>query len=171
MLYMSNRFLRSNSILALAITPVIASTSVSAQETCSPFTLVSTGEGRSVEYIDIGVEGSSRADKRIGVRDLTAQDGSAVGQARWILTVLEPKGEGSGASYIDWVFSLPDGVLFAKGLKAVTSAPDDTSKQSSDNSDQFAIVGGTGVFAGARGTHTKSLDGLKEIYSIEITCE
>ncbi len=142
-----------------------------AQATCSPLTLVSSGETRSVEYIDIGAEGGSIADKRIGVRGLAAEDGSPSGQLRWVLTVVKPYSEDGGASFVEGVFALPDGHIFIRGFLGIGNAPADTAIQSYDQPGQFAVIGGTGAYAGARGISSSTFDGMKETYHLEITCD
>lgn len=159
--------------LATTLLTSILTTDGLAQGSCEPFSVVSTGDGRTVEYIDHGAPGSSLGDQRIGVRVLTAEDGSPAGTLHWVLTVMHPQPDGTGTVYLELTFFLPDGELFTKGIRAVTNAPEDTARQSTDRSAQTAIIGGTGAYAGARGTYEQfsSPNGIGETYVLDISCD
>ena len=164
------------SMLAAVVAVIVAiattMTSAHAKGSCAPFAVVSTGDNRSVEYIDNGADGHSRGDQRIGVRRLVTETGNPAGELRWILTVLESRGESGGTADVELYFAMPDGTLFTKGMRTLTSAPDETAKQSTDRSVQTAVVGGTGVYAGARGAYKQISHGnLKETYLFNITCD
>ncbi|WP_421724438.1 hypothetical protein [Bauldia sp.] len=159
--------LRSGAVLAVVLGT--SAGSIAASE-CVPFEIVSDGSDRTVEYIDHGAEGPSLGDRRIGRRSaaVSGQDGTAT--VRWIVESVSPDGEEPSivADQVAYIFD--DGTLFTRKIGPRIGAAPDVEGVSSGGG-EGAVVGGTGVFAFARGTYEITRDGLTSTIRFDIRCD
>ena len=169
---MMNQTLR---VLALT-TAILGFNTVAAgaqtSDACTPFTVMSDGSQRTVEYFDIGDEGPGAGDMRIGRRALINEAGDSVGYHRWVLIHLDaPPGPGERSeSYGMHVLNLDDGQIHYQVLTEVVESPEKTEQASVGNFTGI-IVGGTGGYSFARGTVDLSVDGLKSTHVFNIRCD
>ena len=163
------------SFIAGALAAVLlASTTYSAQGSgeCEPFTVISDGSSRTVEFVDVGANGPGPGDQRIGYRALADQDGNPVGHYRWIVTVLNEPGEDGtpGESFYDYVMVLDDGHIGYNRLVQTSSPAQDTGQIAWDTTQAAIVTGGTGSYARASGTVTISRDGMTVMMDLDIAC-
>jgi len=138
---------------------------------CSVFELRSTGEDRKVTYIDVGAKGESHGDGRIGFRTLRTPDGEAVGTMRWIVTILEPaQGQEQGVGLHEAFFVLAKGTITTRHVYSAGSPISDTTRVSIPASLEREVVGGTGLYLGARGVQKVMVDGKRTHYTFDIKC-
>jgi len=146
-------------------------TSASAAE-CGPFVALGAGESRSVSYVDIGDQGLSQGDMRLGGRRLADQSGDPMGAYSWILTLQEPPDEnGQGAVQINANMELDGGQLMMQAFSRNSGRLDDIDAVVVRPPVEFAIVGGTGVFAAASGTARLILSGSDAVFVTDVHCD
>ncbi|MEM7443547.1 MAG: hypothetical protein AAF414_09495 [Pseudomonadota bacterium] len=142
-------------------------------DACQPFTVVSDGSDRTVDYIDNGAPGPSAGDQRIGYRSLADQDGNPVGHYRWIGTVLNQPGDDGtvGESVYEYIMALGDGHIGYHRLVQTDSPAQDTSGVAWDTTQSAIVTGGTGAYAFAHGTVTISRDDMVVTMEFDIACD
>lgn len=141
-----------------------------AYETCAPMEIYSDGANRAVEFIDLGEAGPSVGDMRIGKRRLLDGDGNEVGQIRWTILSLNNPDEPGATIEISSVAFLDSGKIYLKNHLEITGDIDDTTKVSAPDLKAGIVLGGTGVFSGARGTYSVADDGLNALITIDMSC-
>ncbi|MEM7445244.1 MAG: hypothetical protein AAF414_18130 [Pseudomonadota bacterium] len=158
--------------LALAATTWTVSAPASDRTSCEDFTVYSDGSMRTVTYVDHLPEGTSIGDQRIGYRSLSESDGNAVGDFRWILTVLEvgeSEGDATHTSSTGTI-TFPEGsIFFVRLASPATDEPAAVDQIIAPN--DLAIIGGSGAFEGARGTIGRDIDGVATTFSFDIECD
>ena len=146
----------------------------SAQEACAPFT-VGTNDERIVVAHDSEPEGPSLGDVRLGERVLVDADGTSVGTSRWTITLLDPDHGGDPSHLLVKSYAIFDsGVLISEHILTQTVDGILTTDLTIARESEGAVLGGTGVFANARGTMTLLLQGGGPIdldYLYDISCE
>lgn len=139
---------------------------------CEPFVAYGAGESRSVAYVDIGGSGLSQGDMRLGGRRLADAEGSPLGAYSWILTLLEPPDEnGLGGVEIEAYLELADGLVMLQTLSRNIGRLDDVDAVVVQPPLEFAIVGGTGAYAGAEGTTRLILVGADAVFVVDVSCD
>lgn len=139
---------------------------------CEPFVAYGAGDSRSVAYIDVGEAGLSQGDMRLGGRRLVDDEGQPIGAYSWVLTLQEPPDEdGRGAVSINAYLELADGQVMLQTLARNTGQLDDVDAVVVRPPIEFAIVGGTGVYAGAEGTTRLILAGADAVFVTDIYCD
>lgn len=145
-----------------------------AQEACQPFTLTSL-EGRIVVTVDLGTEGPSLEDRRVGERIIGDVDRNPVGEVRWEITLLDPDPQGAPThNLLRMFFFLDNGTILAEGVHTPARHMHNTDKVSI-NRTELIVLGGTSAFRHAQGMiemHPDA-DGDPEhlVYDVDITCE
>ncbi len=141
---------------------------------CEPFTLVTAGGNRAVEFVDVGSDGPGPGDMRIGYRSFVDQAGNPAGHLRWITTVLnEPGDDGTpGESYEVNVALLDNGHIGFHRLIQTTNPAQDTGQivWSPTELDSGFITGGTGAYAGAQGVVRLIRDGRSVTAEFDLDC-
>jgi hypothetical protein len=138
---------------------------------CRVFDLHSTGEDRKVTYVDVATKGESHGDGWIGFRTLRTPNGEAFGTTRWIVTVLEPAhGQEQGIGLHEAFFLLPKGMIATRLVYTADNPLSDPTKVSIPASHEREVIGGTGVYLGARGLQNVTVDGKGTHYSFDIKC-
>lgn len=141
----------------LAIFAAIPGTSADGERACETFTVYSPAETFSLHFSDLDGDGrASVGDKRVGQSVLTDVDGNKVGTRYVSNTLREVNADGEvGARSIEMVFALEDGTIFVSyDISAPPRANFDIAGKSMAprRVHTMTVVGGTGVFAGARGS-------------------
>lgn len=143
---------------------------------CQPFEALVSGNASERIFVDIDKSGApSSGDKRLVAGDLADLDGNPIGVQYVVGNMVEGEESGRlGATVIDHIFVLNDGVIFAAGAQAPPPgvALHDTSKLAFNAGDvvQRAILGGTGAYSGARAglAMTRTERGLE--LDFDLTC-
>lgn len=150
-------------IVIAAGAAILSNTSAMSAEghLCQSLDVYSSGEFREAHAIDIDGEGTvSAGDKRIGHRVLQDTSGAKIGDRYYATTIRAVDEKGYAVSrFTETVNIIADGAIFT--TKERIGGKDMTSK----------ISGGTGRFAGARGTVSVERDGSENIYHFQLTCE
>jgi len=157
----------------LAVAAVYLAGPAAAFEFCSEKTLYTTDAGRQVTFVDVGTEGPSIGDQRIGQKDLLDSAGEKVGVFRWVATIVQmSEGEDKPVYRVKKSYELEDGILFGAAIDNVKSPVGDTSMVSIV-SGQTSILGGVGRFANVTGTkrHERHPDTGAFTYHFDIECE
>lgn len=142
---------------------------------CEAFTITTPAEGRIVSYHEVGQDGPGPGDVRPGVRSLVDADGSAIGQLRWYETLIGPEGDpaAGSVSVVRYYLMLPDGTLLAEHLNLADKARSDLARPPIE-AGELIILGGTGAYAGARGTMSQKVgadgDPLQVVYTVNLIC-
>jgi len=166
-------------MMRLFATTIAAATSMampfSASAACDPFVVYGPGEQREAYYVDLGEEGPNVGDMLIGRRGLQDADGNPLGAIHWHDNVQALDANGVATSIDSHiVLVLDDGVIFSVGD---ISIPSQVASHSERNG--FApsavvtwdIVGGTGAYAGTRGTITAEAEGDDNLIRVDLTCD
>lgn len=145
------------------------------QSACDPFSFIATAEGRIVSYHQLGRDGPGPGDIRPGVRVLTDADGTHIGQLRWYETLIGPEGEvgAERVSVVRYYVLLSEGTILGEYLNlSERDRPDVT--RPPIGTDEVIILGGTGAYAGARGTMRQTVDTdgdpLRVAYDVNFVC-
>lgn len=142
---------------------------------CEELRITAAGEGRIVSYHEVGPDGPGPGDVRPGLRNLVDDDGNTIGQLRWYETLIGPDGDpdGGSVSVVRYYVMLPEGMILAENLNLAQKPRADLAAPPIEAA-HVIILGGTGVYAGARGTmkQTVGVDGdpLKVVYDVEFVC-
>ncbi len=148
---------------AVAATPVMA---------CDPFVAHGAGDTRSVAYVNVGEETLSQGDMRLGGRTLNDDDGEPLGVYSWVSTLQEPPDEnGSGTVAIDLYLELEGGQIMTHALTRNTGRFDDLDAVIVQPPIEFAIVGGTGDYARARGISRLIVSGSDTVFVVDVFCD
>ena len=156
-------------VAMLALLP----TSLFAQQTCESFT-ARTNDDRIVTTFDAGTEGPSIGDVRVGSRALLDSDGNEVGRSRWIISPLGFDDDEVPIHYEVRAYHIyDDGVL---AYVVPNTQPRTHLLQGSPTmipDTEGIIVGGTGVFANARGTITisRTKEPIELEFKYSIACD
>jgi allene oxide cyclase-like protein len=106
--------------------------------------LVLTEKIVNVTQLDLGGSGWTQGDRAVYRSDLLDKDGKPVGTAGGECVVFDPKQEGFGVTNCLGYMNLAGGQLVFSGLVENLAGKEE--------SGTVAITGGTGQYAGARGT-------------------
>ena len=139
---------------------LVSSAFAGSNKVCNEFSVISTGEFRQAQTIDVDASGAdSPGDKRIGSRVLVDGDGNKVGQRFWVGIYHEFGPDGKDLRRTTEVVNvLKAGAVFSTKLRV--GGKDLPSK----------INGGTGEFSGATGTVKVSHEGKLNIYKFRVNC-
>lgn len=136
---------------------------------------ISPADSREVYFTDVDRDGRvSVGDKRVGRRGLKDATGNNIGDRYWIITVDRIDRPGTAVQrHQEIVNVFEDGVIFASyDIGAPNKTTDVTDRVSLPQGDNvMTIVGGTGAYAGARGTIAAKVDGNNISLSFDLTCK
>lgn len=127
---------------------------------CKEFDLVSTGEQRQVQYVDLDESGGNSAgDKLIGFRVLLDTAGNRAGERYFVGSIHDVSADGKDIRRTTEVVNvLKTGAIFT--TKERLAGKDLPSR----------INGGTGEFTGATGTVKVRRDGTSNVYHFRVNC-
>ena len=130
------------------------------EKECQEFDVISTGEFRQTQYVDLDESGTnSPGDKLIGFRVLVDSDGNRVGERYFTGLIHEISTDGKDVRRTTEVVNvLQAGAIFT--TKQRVAGLDLPSK----------INGGTGDFTGATGTVKVTRDGTNNVYHFRVNC-
>lgn len=173
---MRNTIQSSAFLVSITIATFSSGAAYSDSETkCEDFEVTAPGAGRIVSYHSLGDSGSQAGDIRPGLRNLVNQNDEVIGQLRWYETMIGPTGDehADTVSVVRYYMLLPDGTILAETLNVANKDRLDTSRPPLEF-DQLIILGGTGAYAGVRGTMSQKIgseaDPLQVTYSISFVC-
>ncbi len=155
------------SVLAAALAAAILSTTAAyaAGPACGSFTLV--GGEKAVNAIDNPPAGKSIGDVRAGWRKLADESGKPVGEVHFVATMTAPGDKTHGDALSgDYFVNLSDGWIAAMTFYTLANAADTSQKAGNAT---LIVTGGTGPYAGARGTITIEA-GTAPRYVFDLTC-
>ncbi len=160
----------ASGFIAMTIVSVLGFTAsvYAAPETCADFKLKRNNDSRKVQFVDHGAEGVSVGDQRIGYLRLQDENGTDVGELRWIATVVEvDESSGDAKTSSQNFISLPGGVIHSvrPAESVMTSAQSETERNTSG--DHF-IIGGSGIFANATGTMSRIAN---DVHEFRVSCD
>ena len=169
---------RSGNAAMLSVLVVLGiatmSSAAAAQDSCEPFTVSNVMDERIVAFLNQGAEETGPGDMRIGYMPLVDGAGNRVGHQRWNLLVLDPilpEDEGRAQQRIvTEVLVFDKGEIFIMAIPSAANPPQETG-QPSVRSFEGAVVGGTGVFAFARGTATRTFGDGTASFELNIRCD
>ncbi|MEO1733791.1 MAG: hypothetical protein AAFR45_09240 [Pseudomonadota bacterium] len=160
-------------LLSAMVCAAVMSAPAFAQSACEPFDVTSL-DGRIIGAVDAGEAGHSIDDRRVGERPLGDADGTAIGEARWSVTLLDPDPNGQSThNLVKMYFLLDSGTILSEGVVAPVG---DIHVAETVTVPQFELVilGGTGAFKHARGVIRvfPAADGTPDelTYKVDITC-
>ncbi|MCP4384652.1 MAG: hypothetical protein GY798_25095 [Hyphomicrobiales bacterium] len=163
--------------VAIAISILVFGSMLSssvAMAACEPFSLIADSSGRDAAYVDVGEEGVSPGDLRVGVIPMLDESGRTVADLHWKLHILNPSvqaGDGPVPRRFSMhVLVLEDGEIHFNALPAAAQPPQDTKRRSVTSFDGV-VIGGTGAYAFARGTATRTFDGEDGTLDLNIRCD
>ena len=155
-----------------AVAGLLGVVSASPVIACEPFVAHGVGESRSVAYVNVGEETLSQGDMRLGGRTLTDDQGTPLGAYSWVSTLQEPPDEnGVGIVAIDLYLELEGGQVMTHALTRSAGRFDDLAAVVVQPPVEFAIVGGTGDYAGARGSSRLILSGADTVFVVDLFCD
>lgn len=151
----------------------LSPTALYAQQSCESF-VAGTNDDRIVKTFDTGMEGPSIGDARVGSRALLDTGGNEVGRSRWIIAPLGFEDGDVPTHYEVRAYHIYDNGVLAYVVP--NSQPRTNLLQGSPTmipDTQGIIVGGTGVFAHARGTVTitRKTEPIELEFQYDITCD
>ncbi|MEX3008659.1 hypothetical protein [Hoeflea sp. TYP-13] len=160
-------------LLALTILP--AGAGAEGQRKCESFSVTGPFSTAITEFADIDANGkASTGDKQLGQIRLHNDKDDQMGERSWVMTVLDLADDGSlKSAFTESISSFYDGAIYT-----VTKVRDMPANSFEDG--QLAIewseytspiIGGTGAYAGARGTVTAVLGDGKIDYSFDLECD
>ena len=122
--------------------------------TCDNFTVYI--ELADVAFMDVGDEGVSAGDRRVGSYRTVDADGEQVGSFYFESTVLPGGEDGKRQAIANAIHDLADGSVSISMLYDLKDPSDTATGAVSEFT--YPVTGGTGVFTGARGTVRSSTD-------------
>lgn len=155
------RFSHLASAAALAVLVSATGALATGEMQCQEFDLISTGEFRQIQYVDLDASGGkSVGDKLIGFRVLLDADGSKVGERFFIGSIHEVSADGGDFRRTTEVVNvLQAGAIF-------------TTKDRVAGKDLLSRVnGGTGDYAGATGSVKVTREGTRNVYHFRLNCK
>lgn len=157
---------------ALSLSMALISANAHTQERCEYFTVYANLDTFQIEVIDLGDEGPTIGDRRIGFYPLLNKDGEVVGQLDFEAVQMQPDQQGTARSSSHLTLQFPSGVIFYRVLPYIpNSGFDDDTVPIAPEETLRIITGGAGTFANASGTvEFKHSDGMSES-AINVTCE
>ena len=157
-------FLAGNITLALA---GAAAAQPNDTPTCGSFTVFGTVESRA--FVDLGNEGATAGDQRVGRYGLFDADGTELGMMHFSGVLMPPWQSAESPMMTTLHFRFAGGAVVAMSVVGLPS-PADTSL-GPDLDLQYAVTGGTGEFSGAAGTlSTRSVDGNRRAMTFDLSC-
>lgn len=153
-----------SAVLAAGI--LSATAAYAAGPACGSFTLV--GGEKAVNAIDNPPAGKSIGDVRAGWRKLADESGKTIGAVHFVATLTAPGDKTHGDALSGRYFvTLPDGWIAALTFYRLANAADTSQKAGNAI---LVVAGGTGAYAGARGTITIEA-GTAPRYVFDLTCK
>lgn len=150
---------------ALAVAVLSATAANAAGPACGAFALV--GGEKTVEAIDNPPAGKSPGDVRAGWRALADESGKTIGAVHFVATLTAPADSSHGDQLVGQYFiTLPDGWIASTTFYELANAAD-TSQRAGNTT--LVVTGGTGPYAGARGTIVIHA-GTAPRYVFDLTC-
>ena len=151
-----------------AIGPAAAATA-----DCTPLAVQSIAGSREAHFIDQDASGgASLGDTRNGVLSLRDADGKPVGKEYWLATVQAVGADGKPSRFDEvQVFVFDDGALFTSSREEPAASFDNTETTIVPTGMKRRVVGGTGAYAGARGTMDTTVDGVDFTFRFDVTCK
>ena len=161
-------------VALLAVLPATAQAAIG-ERACEPFTISGPFTTADTAFVDIDGKGNaSTGDKQLGQIALLDTTGDRAGERSWVITVLDLNDDGSlQSAFAETISSFHDGAIHT-----VTQIRDMPANSFEDG--QLAvqwseltspITGGTGSFAGARGSVTASVGDDAINYSFDLICD
>ena len=140
------------------------------EKACTSFVASSDERDRIVEYIDLGATGPSAGDRRVGRAAVFDSDGKEIGYKVWTITIVEVEGDKPVAIVGQQQHILTDGSLFSLITAGYQGDYQQEDKPTITDSEK-PVIGGTGAYAGARGTATQKFEGVAETTTFNLICE
>ena len=152
---------------AAAATVIAASATAQPLPSCGPFQI--TLELDHIEFFDDRDEGPSTGDRRIGRFDTFLMDGTPAGAFLFASTTL-PGGEpGDYHEFGHARYTFDHGTVHISTLYTLADPSDTEHTVTTDYT--YPVLGGTGAFAGARGTvHTQATEDGR-LHTFDLTCD
>ena len=160
---MAARRTTSGGIAVVAAT-LLAGAAHAADPSCGAFTLI--GGEKGVNVVDNPPAGKSPGDVRAGWRRLADEGGVAAGTVHYVAVLTEPGAVGGDVLAGDYYVRLAGGTIAAQTLYQLADAGD--TSQKAQNA-VLIVTGGTGDFAGARGT-VEIVAGEAPRYVFDLAC-
>ena len=158
----------------LALSPITAQAAVG-ERACQSFKISAPLSTADTAFADLDRNGdASTGDKQLGQIELYTPSGDQTGERSWVITVLDLNDDGSlQSAFAETISSFNDGAIYT-----VTKIRDMPSNSFEDGrlAVQWSeltspITGGTGSFAGARGSVTTSISDAGINYSFDLICD
>ncbi|MEM6462794.1 MAG: hypothetical protein AAF724_12850 [Pseudomonadota bacterium] len=165
-------FLLTGIAASALMTPLAAA---QGERRCEPFMVSGPFTTASTEYADLDADGkASTGDKQLGQIQLHNDVGDQMGERSWVMTVLDLNEDGSlKSAFSETISSFYDGAIYT-----VTKIRDMPANSFEDGQlaiewSEFTspILGGTGAYAGVKGTVTASLTEGGVDYQFDLVCD
>lgn len=122
-----------------------------------------------VSFFDHGEDGVGAGDRRIGRYNVLSMDGSLLGEFVFVATVLPPTDDGQHELFADALYTLPGGTLATTLHYQLSDAAETATGATQDF--VYPVTGGTGAFAGVRGTLASTTDDEGgRVHAFTLTC-
>lgn len=144
-----------------------------ASAACGPMVLLNVPSTIQLSFADLDESGKpSHGDKRVGEVHLTDGDGNHVGNYYWVATVhaVDSAGETTHMR-ADTFFVLDDGTIFNSVIHEPAVSLDNLDTTVVPEVTERVITGGTGAYAGAKGTIDVTRDGMQFVFQLNMTCD
>jgi len=157
-------------LLAALLSPMLA-TNLGAQVTdapkCGAFKVFAVVETRG--FVDLGDVGPTGGDQRVGRYKISADDGKDLGVMHFSSIVM-PKWESRESPLMTTLhFAFANGSIVATSVVGLPKPADTDTGPDEDL--EYAVTGGTGDFAHARGTLvTRTVDDDRREMSFDLNC-
>jgi hypothetical protein len=150
--------------IAVVAATLMAGAAHAADPACGAFTLI--GGEKGVNVVDNPPAGKSPGDVRAGWRRLADEGGVPAGTVHYVAVLTEPGAVGGDVLAGDYYVRLAGGTIAAQTLYQLADAGD--TSQKAQNA-VLIVTGGTGDFAGARGT-VEIVAGEAPRYVFDLAC-
>lgn len=152
---------------AAAATVIVASATAQPLPSCGPFQI--TLELDHIEFFDDRDEGPSTGDRRIGRFDTFLMDGTPAGAFLFASTTLPGGAPGDYHEFGHARYTFDHGTVHISTLYTLADPSDTEHTVTTDYT--YPVLGGTGAFAGARGTvHTQATEAGR-LHTFDLTCD
>lgn len=145
----------------------IATAQPSDTPNCGSFTVYGTVESRA--FVDLGEEGATAGDQRVGRYILFDESGTELGVMHFAGVVMPPWQSAESPLMNTLHFRFAGGTVVATSVVGLPEMADVA--VGPDLNLQYAVTGGTGVYSRAAGTlSSRSVEGDRRAMTFELTC-